>query len=79
MIIWSAFKQVVDSNPSELVFYTTEAHLRSVAHPSLDVDRYFIYLELNGKQIETAIILEDPVNADQTDFDNNYKDGCILT
>jgi hypothetical protein len=78
MIPWSGFKALIDNDPNLVFFYTTEALFRSAMHPEHNQDRYYIYTENNGQRTETSITLETPSNADQQDFDNNYKASGIL-
>lgn len=78
MLPWSSFKTLKDSNPTKDIFYTTEVHFRSNRPNQDDINRYYMYLELDGIKNECCIIHEDPISTDQTDFDNNYKSNAIL-
>lgn len=37
---------------------------------------YYLYVNLNGKNIYCSFLKESPANSDQLDFETNYKAMC---
>jgi hypothetical protein len=62
-LTWTTFKDFADSRNLPMIWFTSNNH-------------YFIYIADGPLTFETRIRIDTPANADQTDFENNYKNDA---
>ena len=43
----------------------------------LDQQMYLLQISKGGMTLSCSILIEDPVNSDQTDFEANYKSSAV--
>lgn len=73
---WSSFKSVKDQSGG-FIFYSVENKYASNDPSIPNVDRYFLEMSNNSDTLECCITISNPRNADQIDFEDNYKSGAI--
>jgi len=74
---WEQFKTCKDST-GNLIFYHVENEYSSNDPNIDDIQRYFLEMTINSDTLNCFLTMTTPKNADQIDFENNYKDQAIL-
>lgn len=75
---WDSIKNI-KNNTSNNLFFSVEKEYYSNDSEVPDVDRYYIRIQDGIDEFYTFIIIETPPNADQLDFEDNYKSNAIET
>lgn len=76
--IWNSIKNIKTSTNSQL-FFSIEKEYCSNDSNIPDLNRYYIRIQDGIDEFYTFIIIDDPANTDQADFETNYKPSAIET
>lgn len=75
---WSSIKTVKNTT-GNTILYSIEKEYVSNDPNIADIDRYYIRIQDGIEDFFCFITIENPANADQQDFEANYKSNAIET
>lgn len=72
---WDNFKKC--KNGQGQIFYRIENEYSSNDPEVKDISRYFLEMTKNSDQLQCFVLITDPKNEDQIEFEDSYKSSAI--